>query len=209
MENLFTQKELIQIGVSLLAGGAFGAVIKVIYDAYRSRIQPVGYRIRFVKIFKDTLGSSGLKATLQLNDDVETRHFQNLFIAEITLVNKGNVHFDEFSFGIELGGGDEALFTESITPNRHRVLMQTTQVALGSTAKEVDFVCRPFNRKDVYTVKVFIAIPPDKSEPDDINLSSTHPVKFVDLTNYERAAVAILNVIAKENVVTITRVHTE
>jgi hypothetical protein len=136
---------------------------------------------------------SSLKAELQVTDGVETRHFQNLFIAEITLRNKGNAHIDEFPFGITLGGDDVALYIQSETPDRHHTLTQITQVALGATAKEIDFVCKPFNRKDTYSLKVFMSISPDKKEPEDLHLSTSQPIRFVDLNTYENLAVQVIN----------------
>jgi hypothetical protein len=39
-----TEKEWIQIGIALVAGGAMGAILKAVFDVYQKRIQPVGYR---------------------------------------------------------------------------------------------------------------------------------------------------------------------
>jgi hypothetical protein len=178
--------------VGLLGGGAMGAVLKTIFDTYQRRIQPVGYKIQFTKIFKETVGMSSLRAELQVTDGVETRHFQNLFIADITLSNKGNAHIDEFPFGIKLGGDDVAIYIQTETSDRHHIITQITQVALGATAKEIDFVCKPFNRKDTYSLKVFISIPPDKKEPEDISLSTSHPVKFVGLDTYQNFALDVI-----------------
>ena len=195
-----TQKELIQMGVALLAGGAFGAILKGIFDLYQKRIQPVGYKIGFVKIFKDTLGNSSLNTELQVTDGIETRHFKNLYIAEITIKNRGNTHIDEFNFGITLGGDDVAIYTQTVTQDRHHIVNQLSQVALGATAKEIDFTCKPFNRKDEYFFRVFISIPTHKKEPEDIKLGSPHPIKFVDLdelkSKYTSVGVSMLNAAA-------------
>lgn len=192
-----TEKEWIQIGIALIAGGAMGAILKAVFDVYQKRIQPVGYRIQFTKIFRETIGISSLKAELKMTDGLETRHFQNLFVAEIILRNKGNTHIDEFNFGITLGEGDVAIYTQSENQDRHHTLTQVSQVALGSTAKEIDFVCKPFNRKDTYSFKVFISIPSNEKEPKDILLSSSYPVKFVDLDTYENFAISIINTLAR------------
>jgi hypothetical protein len=183
--------------LGLLGGGAMGAVLKTIFDTYQRRIQPVGYKIKFTKIFKETVGMSSLRAELQVSDGVETRHFQNLFIAEITILNKGNAHIGEFPFGIKLGGDDVALYIQTESPDRHHVITQITQVALGATANEIDFICKPFNRKDTYSLKVFISIPPDKKEPETIRLSTSQPVKFVDFDTYENHVIRLLGEIVK------------
>src|SRR5688572_14230347 len=95
----FTQKELIIMGVSLLAGGAFGAVLKILWDAYQGRVQPVSYQVAFVQVFREKLSSSSLRAALVLTDGVETRNFPNLYMAEIVIRNSGNAHIEEFAFG--------------------------------------------------------------------------------------------------------------
>jgi hypothetical protein len=187
-----TEKEWIQIVVAVIAGGAMGAILKAVLDAYQGRIQPIGYRIEFVKIFKDTAGSS-LKAQLQITDGVVWKNFHNLYIAKITIANKGNAHIEEFRFGVTLGGADVAIYTEFEMFDRHHSLAQVSRVALRSTAKEIDFVCKPFNRKDKYVFKVFVSIPLDMQEPQDIRLSSSHPIKFVDLNVYENSLIRFIN----------------
>jgi hypothetical protein len=204
-----TAENWIQMGAGFLAGGAMGAILKAAFDTYQKRVQPVGYRIQFVKIFKDTLGLSTLKAELQVTDGVETRHFQNLFIAEITLTNRGNEHIDEFQFGITLGGEDVALYTEPDISDRHHSLTQTSQVALGGGSQEVDFVCKPFNRKDKYSFKVFLSIPHGKAEPEDIVPSTSHPIRFVNMDRYETFFITFINLLGNAQIVEKTRVRSD
>lgn len=190
-----TSKEWIQIIVALVAGGAMGAIIKVFIDSYQKRIQPVGHAILFTKIFRETIGSSSLKAELQITDGVETRHFQNLYIADIIIKNSGNENIDEFNFGMTLGGNDVAIYTHAESQDRHHVIEQISQVTLGATAKEIDFVCKPFNRKDIYSIKVFISIPTNEDKPQDVLLSTSHPIKFVELENFKSISQLIGNVV--------------
>ena len=209
MDGPFTQKEFIQMGVALAARGACGAILKILWDAYQGRVQPVSFKTRFLRVFKDTIGPSSLRAELQVTDGVETRQFHNLFVAEVTIVNTGNAHIEEFNFGQTLGGDDVAIFTEPIVPDRHHTMVQTSRVAVGAAAHEVDFVCKPFNRKDKYTVKVFLSIPIEKTEPDDIVPSTSYPVTFVNADKYETFVIALINALAKQKIVERTRVQTD
>lgn len=195
MDNPFNQKEWIQIGVALFAGGAFGAVLKILFDTYQNRIQPVSYRIFYDKLFHETLGDSKLKAELQISDGVETRHFQNLYVVRIFLSNTGNANLEEFSFGLTLRGEDLAVHAEAMTPDRHHVITQTSQLALGAASKEIDFVCRPFNRRDTYVLKLFIAVSPGERGVGEIQFSSSMPIRFLNQTVRESMVLSVLSYI--------------
>lgn len=184
-----TKTQWIQIITALVGGGAMGAIITAIVTAYRNRIQPIGRKIQFIPIFKETIGLSSLSARLTISDDQTSCQFDNLFIANVLLVNKGNKDFDEFRFGMTLLEKAVAIYVEPQTQDRHHFAEQVNQVNLSLPVSEIDFILKPFNRRDVYSFKLFIVIPKDMEKPDKINLSSPHPIRFIDVTSTAEAFV--------------------
>jgi len=183
----------VPIIAALAGGGAMGAIITALATTYRNRIQPMSYRIYYDKLFHNSLGDSKLKVELKISHGLDVRYFQSLYVVRIYLTNTGNTNMADFSFGLTLEGDDVAVHAEAITPDRHHIFTQTTpQIALGSAAKELDFICRPFNKRDTYVVKLFIAIASSESGVGEIQFSSPLPVKFVNLMVRENMALSIL-----------------
>jgi hypothetical protein len=177
----------VQIIAALIGGGAMGAIITAVVTTYRNKIQPIGRKIQFIPVFNETIGISSLQAQLTISDGQTNRQFDNLFIANVLLINKGNKHFDEFRFGMTLSEKAEAIYVEPQSQDRHHVVTLVNQVYLNFPASEMDFILRPFNRRDVYSFKLFIVIPKDMEKPDKINFSSPHPIRFIDMTSTAEA----------------------
>jgi len=124
---------------------------------------------------------SALQAQLKLSDGQTDFHFDNLFIARMLLINKGNSDIPEFTFGISLATGDTAIFVEPKCSDRHHTATFLTPVSLSSQTSEIDIQLRPFNRFDAYTLNVFIVTRSGQRSPGDIRLSSPRSVRFVPL----------------------------
>lgn len=172
--------QLMQIGAALVGGGAMGAVITATVTHFRNRVQPIGYRIQYLKVFQGTVGSSSLQAHLKISDGQRVCNFDNLFIAEIDLDNKGNKDFDSFTFGMTLSRSNRAFFVEAGSPDRHHIVQQNTPVQLQSQVSDLDFTLKPFNRGDRYSFKVFLTVASAQDTPKPPRLSSPHSVKFVE-----------------------------
>lgn len=175
-----------QIIPALIGGGAAGAIINAIITAHRNRIQPVGQRIEITPVFRQAESSAGLRAKIAIAQNDSTATFENLFIAKIQVLNKGNTDFTTFPFGVTLSGGDVCIHAEHMSPDRHHKISQDPLVTPQNPADEVDFILTPFNRKDYYTFKFYIVIPDDASDPKDIELSTSLPIRFTEMpTSYE------------------------
>lgn len=170
-----------QVLPALLGGGAVGALINAAFAARRNRIQPVGRRIDVTPIFRQANGASGLRAKIAITDNGNTNTFENLFIADVQIINRGNRDLDQFPFGITLSGGDTCVHVEQIPPDRHHAIIQETTVRPQSPQSELDFTLKPFNRKDSYLLKLYIVIPEGAKDPQRIGLGSSHPVKFTEM----------------------------
>ncbi|MBI5203464.1 MAG: hypothetical protein HZA11_00935 [Nitrospirae bacterium] len=169
------------IVAALIGGGAAGAIITAIISTYRSRRQPIGRRIDIVPVFRQSNDSKSLRAKIAIAHENKINTFENLFLAEVQIVNRGNSDLQEFIFGVTLGKEDRCIFVETIAPDRHHNNIQTTLVTPDSPRSEIDFRLSPFNRGDSYALKMYVVIPADQMEPQEIKLGSPSPVKFIDM----------------------------
>jgi hypothetical protein len=168
-----------QIAAALVGGGACGAVINTIVSSFRSRKQPVGRRVDVVPVFRPPGSAGQLEAEIAIRHNGQTASFKNLFIAEAKVVNKGNRDFDNLPIGVTLSNGDCCIHVEYETPDRHHKIEMTTVVSPQSRQPNIDFVLRPFNRGDYYSMKFYLVIPDNKELPGDITFGSASPIKFV------------------------------
>ena len=171
-----------QIVVSLLGGGAMGAIINSGVTSFRNKIQPVGWRCEVLPIFIQTLGESSLHAKVTISEDNKVvNQFNNLFLIEVQVVNRGNTDLNEFNFGITLSEGEKAVYVETKSNDRHHLIEQTTLVTPTEPKNEIDFILKPFNRRDSYVCKLFVVIPEGQEKPGEIRPSSPQPIKFTDM----------------------------
>ena len=83
----------LQAAVAVI-GVAVGAILNGAISAYRRRIQPVGYSINTLPMFREHHAASGLRPRVILDSGEEVYiAFDNLHIAEIRVINLGNVDF--------------------------------------------------------------------------------------------------------------------
>ena len=158
-----------------------GAVITATVTHFRNRVQPIGYRVQYLRVFQGTMGSSSLQAYLKITDGQHVSNFDNLFIAEIDVDNKGNKDFETFSFGMTLSRTNRAFFAETKSPDRHHTVQQDSPVQLQSPISDLDFTLKPFNRGDRYSFKVFVTVDSVRDAPAPPKLSSPHSVKFIEV----------------------------
>lgn len=167
--------------VALLSGGAMGAIISALVTSYRARVQPVGKRIDILPLFQSAGPDTSLQAKVVITSDGRTRTFQNLFVAEIVVVNCGNRDLGQFAFGVTFSDGDKCIHVDDSSLDRHHKVTQTIAASPLTPASEVDFVLEPFNRRDSYTLKLYIVVPEQNPSPGTISLGTSCPVRFVNM----------------------------
>lgn len=170
-----------QILPALIGGGAVGALINAAFTARRNRIQSIGRRIEITPIFRQADNSSGLRAKIAIEQNDSTATFENLFIADIQVVNKGNTDIETFPFGVTLSARDECVHVELTPPDRHHEVSQSPVITPQNPSNEIDFTLTPFNRKDSYLFKLYIVIPDNAKDPQKIELGSPTPIKFIEM----------------------------
>lgn len=180
--------EWYNIVLPLLGGGAAGAVITLIASSIRSKIQPVGHRVDILPVFKQTLGESSLVTKVSVNDSGKEYQFHNLFLIDIQMVNRGNKDMIEFPFGITLSTNDKIVYVEKGSSDRHHLIEQQQIVGPENLGNEIDFILKPFNRKDSYYIRLYVVLPENSIEPGKIVFSSPQSVKFTDMPTLSEIA---------------------
>lgn len=148
--------EWIKIGAGILGGGLAGAVLTNVITAYRGRIQPIGKRIDVTPLFSPGFTGSALSPSITVTSGATTYQFSNLHVAEVQVINRGNRDLANFSFGLTLSPGDEAVHVDPTEPGRHHMVSLTSPVSPATKTATPDFTLKPFNRGDAYTLKIFI-----------------------------------------------------
>jgi hypothetical protein len=171
----------IQIASSLVGGGAVGAIITLLVTTYRNRKQPVALRQEIVPVFTaKMLGKSDITAQLNLSspNGGYGQDVPNLSIINLEVLNSGNKDYASFKFGVTLSDGDKAVHSDVETLDRHHIANITTIIGPAAPAQLIDCTLEPFNRKDIYSFKIYVVVLDKKELPGDIELSSAEPVVF-------------------------------
>ena len=192
---MITTQWIITLIVTLVAGGAMGAVITAISNARRSRIQPIQIRKEVIPFIIHKIGGQDLQAEIVLKYKGEVRSFDNLSLARVTLRNTGNKDYEEFNFGLTIPGLRLAVLVQPETQDRYHEMTFSPQIDLSHLDNEIDFTLKPFNRNDTYSVVLGILPPPvDHLQEEDLYFEiepvTKHPVVFVEESPYRAVAKA-------------------
>ena len=150
-------------------------------NVYRSRRQPVHWKIDIIDVFKPNPDFPSLQGAILADPekphDIPTM-IDNLSVARVTLVNKGNQDLKEFKFGLSFEETNQAIHLESETLDRHHVVECSTGISLSSPAKELDLTLKPFNRGEAYSFNIqFTYI----GSVGTVRIGTAEPVNLVEI----------------------------
>lgn len=185
----------LQLIVAILGGGAIGAIITAFVTSYRLRIQPVGKRFAVMPVFRKSDDTIGLDARVTCGNGTT---FDNLFLVNVTVVNRGNKDFECFDFGVTLSNGDRCIHVDRWTSDRHHDAIIKTDLSPNEPKEVIDFQLRPFNRRERYDVTLYLVIHAGSKAPTEVQLSSPLPIRFVDNPTF---AEIFLHMLEKANFV--------
>lgn len=173
------QAQLLQIGASILGGGAVGAVITGLVASYKSRLLPIGKRVEVSPLFTSNFGGSNFSTSVTVSDGKTDFKFPNLHVAEVQLVNRGNRDLATFTFGITLAAADKVVHVEPQARDRHHIATLKSPCTPASPLTDLDFELRPLNRGNSYTLRLFIVA--GGAEPEALTIGSSEPVRFTEI----------------------------
>jgi hypothetical protein len=164
--------------ISFLTGGAFGTILKIVYDLWQGRRQPVLARVEVDRVFSSFPCDSDLQANVSVIQGPLNCAFSNLSLAKVELSNAGNSDKESFEFGITLPKSDRTIHCECSGSDRHHNITPVEVPSLSNQYSTMDFRCTPFNRKDSYTLKLYVTSDLKAIKPCDVQLSSAAPVRI-------------------------------
>jgi hypothetical protein len=186
----------IPIAASVLGGGAVGALITAGITSFRNRIQPIGYRIDAITLFAGSHANENFQVKITISDAASVREFANLHVLDVRIVNRGNLDWKSFEFGIAMPSGHHLVHIDPIGVDRHHKVEQTNLSRMSDGRVGLDFVISPFNRRDVATITIFITLDGGIAQASMPNFSSPEPVRFGPMPSVVEALQATATSIA-------------
>ncbi len=180
----------IQVGIGILSGGAFGALINQYFHYRRNKVQSIGQSIE-LKSFFNAIDNANLTTQISITGATQEYKFTNIFTASIQLINKGNSDFEEFDFGITLPDHVKVIKILKYSADRHHNVDLRSEPTLENQINEVDISLKPFNRKDVYVIDLQLTSENGELKREDIECGTSHSVKFVDIISPTEIALEI------------------
>jgi hypothetical protein len=170
----------IAIPVTLIGGGAVGALITAYVTHRRSSKQPIGYTEEIIHIFREGQNFPRLAKLIVAEHPFGVgteKPVNNLSLARIILINKGNQDLDEFAFGITMEGPYKVVDVRMKDPDRHHKMRVSIEEEVPLI--NPDFSLTPFNRGDEYGVDIYFTY---EQAPGLLKLSTSHPCKFIEMS---------------------------
>jgi hypothetical protein len=140
-----------------------------------------------IEIFNKSKVYGSMKAMITIEDIADSQPdlvVENLSVARLTLINKGNQDLKEFLFGVTLDEGSEAFQIKSTTLDRHHIATCLTPPTVPRLLAELDFKLEPFNRNEPYTLDIYFTY--YTGQAGKINLSSPHSTRFIEMGTLPR-----------------------
>jgi hypothetical protein len=182
------------LGATLIGGGLAGAVLNNLISKYNNRLQPIEREIKVVKVFRDSIGSKGLKANITIEKNGSEVKYSNLYIVNVSIKNIGNVDYDKFRLGLTLKPSKKIIDVRPQSTDRLHKITPSSEIEPTNPQEFVDVVCEPFIRRFEYKIRL-IVVSESKDKmflPGDISISSTSPIKFVDKNRLSKTTLELL-----------------
>ena len=156
-----------------------GSIISLIATSRRNRVQSVLYHKETIPFVNRDIGGSAAQAEILIKLKGEESSFTNLTLGRVTIENTTNTDYEEFQFGITLSDLSMAVYLQTRSQDRYHEIHSNPEIDLRHLDNKIDFRVKPFNRKDIYSVTLFIS-PMSDDKFVDIELNTKHPIKFTN-----------------------------
>jgi hypothetical protein len=155
--------------VQILCGGLGGFLLKAVYDRWQNRRQPIRYSIDKDQIFS---ANPDFQAKVTVRQGETTHDYEHLTLVRVVVTNRGNKDFDSFTFGLTLPNGHDIVVAQCDSVDRHHSAAFTQTPSPAMPMKNLDLKCVPFNRKELYTVKMYVRSETSPLAKEDVKVST-------------------------------------
>lgn len=184
--------EWVRTVLILFGGGAAGAIITILVNLYRNRIQPIGKQVRINSIFDPGNLSKDLFTEITLSGPNGTMRMSNLYLAQVEIQNLGNKDYNDFFFGLTLPDINKVVNLDTYGQDRHHSINCKQKVDFANPTKVLDFNLIPFNRNDKYTLSIYITSE-NGCVLEDIHFSTNLPVRFTNIPMFTGTFLEVLS----------------
>lgn len=159
-----------------------GAVLKILYDQRQGRVQSIGHRLRVFPLFHHENSYQNFEAVVTVFHGSSTTEYRNLFVADLTITNRSNRDFGDFEFGVTLQGDqeDRCIHVAWEDPDQHHSLSLVEPVSPSAPKASLKVLAKPFNRRDSYSLRLYLTSARPGGEPGIPKLTSPHSIRFFD-----------------------------
>ncbi|MSP12862.1 MAG: hypothetical protein EXR62_07885 [Chloroflexi bacterium] len=174
--------------LAFLGGDVVGAFITLYWQNRNGAKQPIGKSVSVFSLSPKKFDTPSIETIVTIRDrrgaeGYKDHAYENLYVTNITLVNKGNKDLANFEFGIDFpldkNSKYQVVYLECEVPTRKHSA-DFTQVDFTKSTEIIDVNLKPFNRKDQYEFKLLV-VAPSNQQAVEPKIITGEPVKFVDV----------------------------
>jgi hypothetical protein len=177
-------KTVAQLAATLMGGGAMGAIITALIQAWRTRIPAIHYTIEQDRIFSKG-SEDAINATATVRHGDKTYDFENVSLVKIRLKNRSMHDYETFAFGISTPPGFQVFQFNSESSDRYHVLGCQQSPTPADPDQHLDFIAMPFNRNDAYTIKLYGEVGRTPIDASHFRVVSAASVNLISTTAFE------------------------
>jgi hypothetical protein len=195
--------DILKLISTILFGGVGGALITLFYNRHRNKLQSIQYDLEIKSVFQPKKIANVSETFLTLSNSFEYQSesfkFNNLYLIDLKFYNKTIKDFGKFSFGVSLKNNDRIVNLSTVSSDRHHEISIHPNIDFNATSQIVDIDFQPFNRKDIYSISLFVTTEKGILESDSIEISTKEAI-FLNKTEkkleqYEKIKVIAANII--------------
>lgn len=169
-------KFVIPVLVSLLGGGAVGAVLTNWFTNRRNKIPAIGILQSINCVFAPAIS---IKPKITFSANGSEFHFENLYIIEIEIQNDGNSDYAEFDLKVTLSSFAKIVYVDCKGQDTSHDITLKNKIDFSSPSTYADFSLNPFNRKNIYYISAYATCDENKElTRRDIKYSSKVSANF-------------------------------
>ncbi len=165
---------------SLIGGGAMGAFINNWLTQKREKekekVPIIGVSQSITCVFAT---APVVEAKITFTSEGKEFHFDNLYIAEIKILNEANTDYSVFDLKITLPPFAEIVKIDCAGQDASHEIALKTKVAFDAHLSSVDLTLNPLNKKNIYHITAYVFCKNNnRLTKNDINYSSKTSAMF-------------------------------
>ncbi|MEI9943614.1 MAG: hypothetical protein WDN26_05280 [Chitinophagaceae bacterium] len=138
--------------VSFLSGGAMGAILTNWFTNRRNRIPTIEIQQSISCVFAPVIS---VKPKITFSRGGVESHFENLYIIETQIHNKGNNDYPDFDLKLTLSPFAKIVYLECKGQDTSHEVILKEKIEFASPSMIADLSLTPFNRKNIFHITAY------------------------------------------------------